>query len=102
MIEIDNQELERRAEITVKCGGVQPMHKPFYTYSVRYSADRAIAAFKQYDYLLTRTDDASTLISEVQEAIVHIGALSRYFWPSPSGSNKNKQQRALKEERGKR
>lgn len=100
MIEINNEELERRAEMTVGYGGVQPMHNPFYTYSIRYSAERAIAAFKQYDYLLTRTNNASVLISEVQEAIVHIGGLSRYFWPSPTGSNKNKQLRALRVKRG--
>ncbi|HCG8159259.1 TPA: hypothetical protein NJ921_004529 [Vibrio parahaemolyticus] len=100
VVEIDNEELERRAAITLECGGVQPMHNLFYTYSVRYSAERAIAAFKQYDYLLTQTNDASTLISEVQEAILHVGALSRYFWPSPSGRKKDKQQRALRMQRG--
>jgi hypothetical protein len=54
MIEIDNDELERRAELMTDYGGVQPMHKPFYTYSVRYSAERALAAFSHYDYLLKR------------------------------------------------
>ncbi|TOA20567.1 hypothetical protein CGK31_22875 [Vibrio parahaemolyticus] len=100
VVEIDDEELERRAALTVECGGVQPMHNPFYTYSVRYSAERAIAAFKQYDYLLSQTDDASVLISEVQEAIIHVGALSRYFWPSPAGRKKDKQQKALRMQRG--
>ncbi len=100
MTEIEQEELERRASIILEFGGVQPMHNPFYTFSVRYSAERAIVAFMQYDYLLTQTDDASTLISEVQEAIVHVGALSRYFWPSPGGHKKDKQQRNLRLKRG--
>ncbi|MFM5313779.1 hypothetical protein ACET9R_00245 [Aeromonas veronii] len=100
MTEIAQEELERRASIILEYGGVQPIHNPFYTLSARYSAERAIVAFMQYDYLLTKTDDASTLISEVQEAIVHVGALSRYFWPSPGGQKKDKQQRNLRLKRG--
>lgn len=100
MVEIDNDELERRAELTLEYSGIQPMHNPFYTYSVQYSAERALAAFEQYDYLLTQTDDAAVLISEVQEAIVHVGALSRYFWPSPAGNKKNKHQKCLRMDRG--
>lgn len=100
MVEIDNEELERRADLTLGYGGVQPIHNPFYTYSVRYSAERALAAFEQYGFLLTQTDNAAVLISEVQEAIVHVGALSRYFWPSPGGNKNNKHQRSLRMERG--
>lgn len=37
MLEIDSEELERRADLTLEHGGVQKIHNPFYTYSVRYS-----------------------------------------------------------------
>lgn len=100
MEEINNEELERRAESTLKYGGIQPIHNPFYTYSVRYSAERALVAFNNYDYLLTKTDNAAILISEIQEAIIHVGALSRYFWPSPARNKKNKYQKSLRMERG--
>lgn len=98
---LSTEELERRAEITMDmCDGVQPMHMPFYDLSMTYSAERALAAFELYDHLIEHSADAASLIGAVQEAIGHIGALSRYFWPSPAGK-KNKQQ-ALRMARGRK
>ena len=86
---ISNEELERRAEITLNtCGGIQPMHIAFYDISIRYSAERALAAFELYDYLRQESANAASQISAVQEAIGHVGALSRYFWPSTAGKKK--------------
>jgi len=101
---VSNEELERRAEITIgTCEGIQPMHGVFYDLSIRYSAERALAAFELYDYLLGKNADASSLVSAVQEAIGHIGALSLYFWPSPFGKKKDKiKQYELKMARGKK
>ena len=101
---ISNEELERRARITIDmCGGIQPMHMAFYCLSISYSAERALAAFKLYDYLYRENADASSLISAVQEAVGHIGALSRYFWPAPHGKKKNEiKQYELRMERGKK
>jgi len=97
--ELDHEELEERAGITVQmCNGIQPMHVAFYNLSIKYSAERALAAFELYDYLIENNPDPASLISSVQEAIGHIGALSRYFWPSPSGKKNN--QHALKMARG--
>lgn len=99
MNDLDHEELEKRAGITVEmCKGIQPMHMAFYTLSISYSAERALAAFKLYDYLIENNADAASIISAVQEAIGHIGALSRYFWPSPSGKKNN--QHSLKMARG--
>jgi hypothetical protein len=96
------EELERRAKITNDtCGGIQPIHKPFYTLSVKYSADRCLKAFNSYDNLLKSNADAEDLISSVQEAIGHAAALSRYFWPTSMGKKKEaKEQIAMRQSRG--
>lgn len=52
IISISNEELERRAKITIDiCGGIQPMHMVFYSLSIHYSAERTLVVFKLYDYL---------------------------------------------------
>ncbi|GAB1045095.1 hypothetical protein AYI83_21075 [Shewanella algae] len=96
------EELERRAKLTNEmCGGIQPMHKPFYTLSVKYSADRCLKAFSAYDDLLAGGASAEELISSVQEAIGHAAALSRYFWPTSMGKKKEaKEQIAMRQARG--
>ncbi|UVK88771.1 hypothetical protein LOY52_01515 [Pseudomonas sp. B21-051] len=99
MSELDPEELEQRAKLTLDmCGGIQPMHISFYALSISYSAERALAAFELYDHLIEHVADAASLISSVQDAVGHIGALSRYFWPSPSG--KKNSQHALRLARG--
>ena len=98
---ITPEELEQRALQTAEeCGGIQPMHTPFYTLSISYSAERALAAFDLYEHLLEHAADPAALISVVQEAVGHAGALSRYFWPSPTGKRNN--QYELKLARGKK
>ncbi|MDO6721618.1 hypothetical protein Q4575_19645 [Psychrosphaera sp. 1_MG-2023] len=99
---MDNEELERRAKITNEtCGGIQPMHKVFYSLSIKYSADRCLNAFRVYDYLLSKNADAEELISSVQEAIGHAAALSRYFWPTSMGKKKiAKEQMDMRQSRG--
>lgn len=95
------EELEKRALLTTKeCSGIQPIHIPFYTLSINYSAERSLAAFNNYEYLLQHNTDPAALISVVQEAVVHAGALSRFFWPSPAGKQNN--QHELKLARGKK
>ena len=98
---ITAEELELRASQTAKeCGGIQPMHTPFYTLSISYSAERCLSAFDLYEHLLENNADPASLISAVQEAVGHAGALSRYFWPSPTGKRNN--QYELKFARGKK
>ncbi|RFP68452.1 MULTISPECIES: hypothetical protein [unclassified Wenzhouxiangella] len=86
MRNITDEELEMRAEITVQqSGGLQAMHLAFYQVSIKYNYDRAQAAFQRYDQLVSDSDDAEELISAAQEAVSHIAALSRFFFPSRSG-----------------
>lgn len=86
MNDITEEELERRAEITVsQLGGLQSMHLAFYQISIKYNNDRAQAAFERYDQRISANDDADELISAAQEAISHIAALSRFLFPSRLG-----------------
>ncbi|WXL24033.1 hypothetical protein WG219_11780 [Ectopseudomonas mendocina] len=77
----DEEELKRRADYMAENGGIQPMHGVFYNYSIRYTAECALNAFLLYEELLECDSEAWELVSSVQEAIGHAGALSRYFWP---------------------
>lgn len=101
MEHITIEELEQRALQTVKtCGGIQPMHTSFYTLSIGYSAERCLNSFDLYDHLLESDAEPAALVSAVQEAVGHAGALSRYFWPSPTGKRNN--QYELKLARGRK
>jgi hypothetical protein len=101
MEHITIEELELRALQTVNtCGGIQPIHAPFYALSIGYSAERCLSAFDLYDRFLKSNAEPAALISAVQEAVGHAGALSRYFWPSPTGKRNN--QYKLKLARGKK
>jgi len=61
--------------------GVLPMHRIFYYYSILYTAECSIRAFRFYEYLLTQKNvDEIQLVGAIQEAIGHAGALAFYFW----------------------
>ena len=98
---ISKDELERRAEITAtQLGGIQAIHRVFYQLSMRYSYERAQAAFQRYDELSGVKDSASELIAAAQEAISHTAALSRFFFPSHLGPpNHRKSLRSARAER---
>ena len=100
---MDETELERRAKINVDmCGGIQPMHRIFYSHSIHYSAERSLSAFSEYESLIQKDNpEALRLISAVQEAIGHAAALSRYFWPTSMGDKKKQsEQIEMRKKRG--
>lgn len=100
MQKIDHEELERRAQVVAdNCGGMQPPCLIFYQISIRYSAERCLESFFHYEEMKDQQTDADYLVSVLQEAVGHAAALSRYFWPSPSGGKKSQLQK-LKQKRG--
>jgi hypothetical protein len=100
MVEIEEKELLRRISlITDSYDGISPEHEAFYIYSILYSAERSLSAFDRYEYLIKKKANATIIISTIQEAIGHAGALSRYFWESrlgPKSTKKLKEKRANK------
>ncbi len=104
MKELEEKELLRRISIVNNtCAGIIPYHEVFYIHSILYSAERSLAAFERYFNLLkSDSGDAALLISSVQEAIGHAGALSRYFWSSGLGRKSPKELIKLRQERAKK
>lgn len=102
-MEIKENELIRRAEIVNNSfEGIIPYHEVFYLESILYSAERSLAAFERYEKLLNKKENPSLLISTLQEAIGHAGALSRYFWISGLGYRTTKELKKLKSNRAKK
>jgi len=97
---MDKQELERRADIVLRSyRGILPQAEAFYLQSIIYSARRALRAYEEYDSLPRNQEQAEQLVSAVQEAVGHSGALSRYFWPSMGGHNAKRPLHRIKEGR---
>jgi hypothetical protein len=63
-------------------GGILPMFEAFYLESIVYAAERALSAFERFDEAYARGDQDNLAVANVQEALTHIGELSRIFWPS--------------------
>jgi hypothetical protein len=61
---------------------IEPMFEVFYLESIKYAAERANAAFERFDDALIRGEHNGLVVANVQEAMTHIGELSRIFWPS--------------------
>lgn len=89
---MNNEKIEKYARVIADdFNGIIPYHKEFYLQSMLYSARVSNNAFTNYFDLLEDEgtyDDPDMLICVLQEAIGHAAALSRYFWPSTSGSKK--------------
>jgi len=93
------EEIISRADRLSSFGGIQPHAEVFYIFSILYSSDRCLEAFKRYDRMKKDNDSASVLISTVQEAIAHAAALSRFFWPSEIGGKNTNEMGKLKRKR---
>lgn len=63
-------------------GGILPMFEAFYIESIIYAADRAVAAFERFDEALLRGENTPLVVANIQEALTHVGELSRLFWPA--------------------
>lgn len=100
----DSAELEKRARLIVEeYDGILPYFEAFYLISIHYSSGRCLESFYHYAQIKNQDDVIPDyMISVVQEAIGHAAALSRYFWPSPSGTKSQKNLQALKSKRGKK
>lgn len=102
MQKIDANERERRAAIVAEHGGILPHFDAFYDLSVRYLAEQSKQAFGRYDGLIENDSPPDELIATVQTAVGHSAALSRYFWPTTSMSERNTAIGRLRVGRGKR
>jgi hypothetical protein len=70
----------REHTIATEYDGILPYFEAFYLASIAYAAGRAVAAFDRFELAVKRADNEETVAS-VQEALTHVAALSRFFWP---------------------
>lgn len=79
---ISKDEMQERAKISAESyGGIQPMHLAFYIHAILYAAGRADAAFNRFDKRLSSNIDDAETVASVHEALGHIAAVSRFFFP---------------------
>lgn len=87
---------KNRAEIIVRQhGGIYRPYEAFYIHSIQYAAERSDTAFAQFRMALSNRDSPDAIFAAFQEALIHAGALSRFFWPAKSAGD-------LAQARGKR
>jgi hypothetical protein len=86
--ELDEATLKDRAAlIAAGYQGIFPPFLAFYVQSILYNAERSIAAFRRFDIAVERSAAPGLIVSTVQEALTHAGALSRFFWPVKKGDS---------------
>jgi hypothetical protein len=61
---------------------IEPMFEVLYLEQIKYEAERANAAFERFDTELALGNYQGLVVANVQDALTHIGELSRIFWPA--------------------
>lgn len=81
MTQLDEERRERESLVVRSCG-ILPMYEAFYIEALLYCAGRASSAFLRFDQALTQGQDQASVVATAHEALSHVAALSRYFWPA--------------------
>lgn len=76
--------MDRERIIIEEFGGVIPYHEVFYIRCIALAAGKGIEAFEWYRHLIAHDADAALTVFELQEALSHAAAVSRFFWPASS------------------
>ena len=76
--------------------GILPMFEVFYLESILYAAERANAAFERFDLALADGGNKGFVVANIQEALTHIGELSRFFWPSRENNESSLRSKKLR------
>ena len=77
----DKERASREHTIVTEYDGILPYFEAFYLASISYAAGRAVAAFDRFELAAERADNKEETVASVQEALTHVAALSRFFWP---------------------
>jgi hypothetical protein len=73
---------ERRRIIAEDCNGISPPFLVFYVFSIQYAAGRSTQSFEMLERMIALRSSADSIMAEVQDALTHAAALSRFFWPA--------------------
>jgi hypothetical protein len=82
MAQSDEERSERENYVVNQSDGILPMYEAFYIEALTYCAGRAGSAFERFDRALAEGLDQATIVATAHEALSHVAALSRYFWPA--------------------
>ena len=82
MAQSDEERREREKYVINQSDGILPMYEAFYIEALTYCAGRARSAFQRFDQALAEGRDPATIVATAHEALTHVAALSRYFWPA--------------------
>ncbi|VAX07845.1 hypothetical protein MNBD_ALPHA03-1970 [hydrothermal vent metagenome] len=86
MQDLSTEERTKRVDIVAEYGGILRQTEAFYIQSIIYCAQCAESAFSSYDECLAEGASPTTTVSKIHEALSHVAALSRFFWPVRSKS----------------
>lgn len=87
----ENAEFRRRIDLVANnYNGILPHCMEFYLVQIRYMCERCTSAFRRMRFALVWNEDPNEAFSSLQEALIHAGALSRFFWPSSSAGDLGK------------
>lgn len=62
--------------------GILPFHEAFYIRSIGLAALRGVEGFDRFRHGIGSRTDSVRLIYELQTALTHAAAVSRFFWPA--------------------
>ncbi len=81
-MELTKEQLEARRIQTIKeFDGIWPPNEVFYIKAIVYTAGIAHDAFVRFEEAVIEEDSGSA-VAFIQEALTHVAALSRFFWPA--------------------
>lgn len=84
---MDKDERARRIGlVTDQHRGILPTFEAFYIQSLLYLAQAANDAFERFASAMAQQLEDAVVVAEVQEALTHAAALSRFFWPASDRS----------------
>lgn len=68
--------------IVADFGGIVPYHEILYIRAIEFAAAKARDAFAEFESRLAALAAAELIVFELQEALSHAAAVSRFFWPA--------------------
>jgi hypothetical protein len=81
MVLSDQERTRREALVVNEYQGILSYCEAFYLESIAYTAGRAVSAFIRFDEAISKKSGNEYVVAAVQEALTHVAALSRFFWP---------------------
>jgi hypothetical protein len=93
----DQERARREALVVNEYQGILSYCEAFYLESIAYTVGRAVSAFIRFDEAVSKKSGNEHVVAAVQEALTHVAALSRFFWPVRKTALSNARGKRLRE-----